>query len=1020
MPLRIPRAKLRTRIIAWSFIPTTIILLAVALVVFYAYQQVTGDLVIGRNQELTRLSAGQLATGLTDYVNELVSLARTSDIYQNDPAAQSAALRQASNHLLVFDGGVVVLNHLGQVTAAEPARPEILGQDWSNRVYFRQILRSATSSFSDIVPDGPGGASVIVLAVPILSDRGEFRGTMLGMFRLGATTFSSFYGSIVKLRLSESGNSYVVDSAGRVIYDSDTARIGSDASSQAAVQEALKRQTGYLHSRDFQNKDILATFAPVPGTPWGLVNEEDWSSLLAASRGYGEFLLLLLALGVIVPTAVVTFGVRRITDPVAKLINAAQKIAEGDFGQQINVHTGDELEELAKQFNRMSTRLADSYTELKEREERLSLVIEGTNDGIWDWNLETNVVYFSPHWKGMLGYADHEIANRVEEWYRLMHPDDAAGVKERLQAYLKGQLPVYELEHRLRHKDGSYRWILARGIALRRTDGTPYRMAGSHTDITERKRADEVIRQSEKRFSQVFHASPIPITITSLEGGLYVEVNDAWLRLFEYTREEVIGDSSLHLNLWVDPQQRLEMIQQLQATGSLRDYAHLARTKTGKVLDVLVSAEVMELNDQHYNLSLVYDVTELKRAQQRLEQRVEERTHKLATLNAIAAVVSGSLDLKQVLNAALSKAMEAMHMEVGSAYSLEDGDTPDEEKHLFFAALQGLSPEFTRRVGSRQVRGTAIQVAMEAHKPLVWLVADYPDPYLKQALELEGVRQVINVPLFAKGKFVGAFNLGTRHEREIAPEEISLLSAIGHQVAVAVENARLYDQAEQSALVAERTRLARELHDSVTQSLYGVTLYAEAAATLLKEGNQVTAAEHLRELRDTAQEALREMRLLIFELRPLALEKSGLGAALQARLDAVEARGGIKSELRVEGEDQLPLSMQQELYHITREALNNVVKHAHAQHVSITLRTAGGQCYLEICDDGAGFDAAGPSRGGLGLAGIRERVQKMGGQVEIASTSGKGTTVRVQVPAGDSPEPPRVPPDSVHSHTEVK
>jgi signal transduction histidine kinase len=393
---------------------------------------------------------------------------------------------------------------------------------------------------------------------------------------------------------------------------------------------------------------------------------------------------------------------------------------------------------------------------------------------------------------------------------------------------------------------------------------------------------------------------------------------------------------------------------------------------------------------------------ELSESYAQLEGRVAARTKELATLNAIAAVVSQSLDLNEILNAALDKAMETMRMEVGTAYSIEGEEGPDEAKPLVLAARRGLSAEFSERVGSRRLRGTAIQVAAEAHRPIVWLVTNYPDPRVKEALELEGVKQVINVPLVAKGKLVGAFNLGTRHERQVAPEEVSLLASIGQQIAVAVENAQLYEQAEQSAAMAERHRLSRELHDSVTQQLYSVMLYAEAAARLLMAGDTTTATEHLGELRDTAQEALREMRLLIFELRPLALDKIGLASALQARLDSVEVRGGMQTELRVDGVQdpaRVPRAVEEELYHIAQEALNNVLKHSHARHVRVHLCFSDTETALEICDDGIGFAEAEMHEGGLGLSSLQERAAKIGGTLEIASTPGGGTTIRVQVRA---------------------
>jgi signal transduction histidine kinase len=230
------------------------------------------------------------------------------------------------------------------------------------------------------------------------------------------------------------------------------------------------------------------------------------------------------------------------------------------------------------------------------------------------------------------------------------------------------------------------------------------------------------------------------------------------------------------------------------------------------------------------------------------------------------------------------------------------------------------------------------------------------------------------------------------------PEQVELPQGNSNVVALAIENARLNQQALHLAVMEERERLARDLHDSAMQSLYSICLYADAATKMLKGGKTEIAGEHLHEIHDLANEVLRDMRLFVFELHPSLLEQEGLVASLQARLKAVEARVGIQTELQWEGELELPIALAEELYRIAQEALNNVLKHAQARRVTVRLRLDPERACLEVCDDGIGYvPAVGASNGGLGLRGMKARVDRIGGELTIESVPGKGTCVRVFV-----------------------
>jgi signal transduction histidine kinase len=275
--------------------------------------------------------------------------------------------------------------------------------------------------------------------------------------------------------------------------------------------------------------------------------------------------------------------------------------------------------------------------------------------------------------------------------------------------------------------------------------------------------------------------------------------------------------------------------------------------------------------------------------------------------------------------------------------------------------------------------------------------AGSPDP-----ISFSHARSWIGIPLEVKDRVIGLLSLTHSMPGFYTQRHARLALTIANQVAVAIENARLYEQAQKLAALEERQRIARELHDSVTQLLYGIRLYSTAASHSIRENNLERVEQDLAEIKDNALQALQEMRLLIFELHPPMLKEGGLVTALQTSLESVEARTGLQTDLKVEGINRLPASVEVELFRIAMEALNNLVKYARAKKVTIDLRSSDDRVFMDICDNGVGFDlSAAKLSSGVGLRSMEERAKRMGANLEITSVPGTGTQVKVDVRIAD-------------------
>jgi signal transduction histidine kinase len=262
------------------------------------------------------------------------------------------------------------------------------------------------------------------------------------------------------------------------------------------------------------------------------------------------------------------------------------------------------------------------------------------------------------------------------------------------------------------------------------------------------------------------------------------------------------------------------------------------------------------------------------------------------------------------------------------------------------------------------------------------------------------MRSFLGVPIVARGSVIAAFYVTDKEGAdEFSGEDQRLIEMLAAHAAVAIENARLLERSRELSIVEERNRLARELHDAVSQKLFGLVLGAESAGTLLDRDPRA-AAEQVERIGELAQEALGELRGLIFELRPASLEDEGLAATLRKQVDMLERVHGRAIELRIAGSANCAPEAEGEVLRVAQEALNNALRHAEAERIELRMEARDGRLIVTVADDGIGFDPDDRSLRArrLGLTSMEERARGLGGTLNVVSQPGEGTTVTLEVP----------------------
>ena len=502
----------------------------------------------------------------------------------------------------------------------------------------------------------------------------------------------------------------------------------------------------------------------------------------------------------------------------------------------------------------------------------------------------------------------------------------------------------------------------------------------------ELQKANEALQEGEQRFRVALVDTPIVVFNQDLD------LRYTWIyNPQNYADQPVIGKTDADLFSPDDAMRLTALKRRVMATGLLtREEVSMTVGRRTNFYDMTLDP-LFDADGTVTGLTCAAtDITERKQIYEQMQRRLSESE----SIQRIAKGLLQRIGLDEVLQIICAEAMQ-LTSATGSAVLLLE-----EDGWLRVTKSAG-SPTYSlnRLPVSGSFAGRAFQTGDH-----VWVNLQDSEPDDEDAQQLQGypwikgLVSLLVVPLKVDTKVIGILNILNK-SGELTQEDMRIIDLFADQAAIIIEHVRLQNQAEQLAVLEERQRLARELHDSVTQALYSVTLYADAARMAFSAKKWEALERNLQEVRNMAREAMYDMRLLVFELRPFMLETEGLASALRTRLAAVEGRSGLKTEVLVEKEKRLPIRIEEELYRIAQEGLNNVVKHAEATQVQIQLKYDETTVSLEMIDDGKGFEPETASQsGGFGLQGIKERVQQLGGTMKIESIPLKGTRLRVRIP----------------------
>jgi PAS domain S-box-containing protein len=430
------------------------------------------------------------------------------------------------------------------------------------------------------------------------------------------------------------------------LFDASGGPVAAASKGQPAVpspgfeppdQGLFETQGGFAFEHDFETLLFTRPIAAAGETLGWIRIGYDLSLLRKQLINFFAFFFLLLFITLLCMLILLRRRLRKSVVLPLEQLGAAMRQVDVE---SLSLHapmpqSGLEIAGLAAAFQDLLERLERSYRALDEANEalarserRLSRAISASTDAVWQWSYRTGAAYFSPRWYEMLGYEDQELPMTYETWGDLCHPDDHAAVRKAIdETVASGGARAYKAEFRMRAKDGQWRWILGRGDVIERDeDGSPVLLSGTHTDITERKLAEERLRQSEEKFFQLFQLSPDSILLIDMDSGRFVDVNDTFVRLSGFSREEILGKTALELGFYRDESDRARVYDRLGRYGHFRNLEFDAQNKDGNPIVCSMSGQVLELDGRQHVLAVVRDVSEMRKLHEMMIQNEKMRS----------------------------------------------------------------------------------------------------------------------------------------------------------------------------------------------------------------------------------------------------------------------------------------------------------------------------------------------------------------------------------------------------------